>query len=395
MQQLLDAPRQDLDADEVREALAYQVGGTFPRRGVRVLTLGDVDTGRELRIVGGKVDYSYRVPSATSGQTADVSQTRRVASFEVVGSLAENLSAVRLQAFTDLRLRSGRSARFFHGVFEPQNPGVADDGVLLRRTISCQDKSARWKTKTLPAAVSVTATEPIVAYLKASLTAVFGETTFAIASSTATLGRPMVFEAGTSYLEFYGRLLEGIGFDSLSPDELGRPASQPLSVLAGRGVEATYGAQRGKILTAGTVAPLSPTLPNVLIFSARQGPSLGNVPGNGLAVRRNERTGPASLQARGGFEVEQIIEVDAATQAALEQVADAQQQTYFAGGGMTFSGRIAPNLLAGDRDVVELVLPRLGLAEGSWLVTSWSLSLDPVTSADAALMPITAERRVA
>ena len=94
-------------------------------------------------------------------------------------------------------------------------------------------------------------------------------------------------------------------------------------------------------------------------------------------------------------EVEAYIETDiAAPQSALEAFADAEQERYFAGGGLRFEGRIALNPRAGDRDLLDIRKPRLGMTEGVWQVTSWDLPMSDLSSEDGALMSITAERRV-
>jgi len=398
VQQLLAGPRAQLDRALLTDALSLRHGATV-RHGVDVFDLAGRPTFERLPWTSGTVTWAYREPSETGGQELTRTGIRRRFDVTLSGRVdGINLSARRLRPWTGLRLRDGAWAVFRHGMFEPENPGLADDGVHVRRDVQAVDKAGRWSAKTLGRPIVVPGTVPIVAYVQASLTAVFGEVDFAIAASPLTLGRQRVFEADDSYLDFYSELLQGIGHDQLTADEEGRPASQPVSVLAGQGAEATYGARQGKILTAASVDPLFPTLPNVLIFSARQGPSLGNEIGNGLAVRRNERTGPASIEARGGgvaAEVEQTIPVDVDNQSALEAVADAEQQRYFAGGGLRFRGRIGLNPLAGERDVFAVRLPRLGLVSGLWVCTEWSLHMTSLTDHAAALMDVTAERRVA
>ena len=403
MQQLLAGPRAQLDRALLTDALSLRRGATV-RHGIDVFDLTGRPTLERLPWTSGTVTWAYREPSETGGQELTRTGIRRRFDVTLSGRVdGINLSARRLRPWTGLRMQDGSWAVFRHGLFEPENPGLADDGVHVRRDVQAVDKAGRWSAKTLGRPIVVPDNVPIVDYVQASLTAVFGEVDFAIAASTATLGRQRVFEADDSYLDFYSELLQGIGHDQLTADEEGRPASQPVSVLAGQGAEATYGARQGKILTAASVDPLFPTLPNVLTFYARQGPTLGNVVGNGLAVRRNERTGPASIEARGGgvaAELEQRIPVDIDMaspdkQAALEAVADAEQQRYFAGGGLRFRGRIGLNPLAGERDVFALRLPRLGLVNGLWVCTEWSLQMTSLTDQAAALMDVTAERRVA
>ena len=93
-------------------------------------------------------------------------------------------------------------------------------------------------------------------------------------------------------------------------------------------------------------------------------------------------------------EVELRVEVDADTQEALEAVADADSQRYFAGGGERFTGQVALNPRHGNRDVIGINLPRLATGGGAWLVTEWSMQLGDFTDAGSALMTVTAERRV-
>ncbi len=264
--------------------------------------------------------------------------------------------------------------------------------MLVTRSLTLADKSHEWSALPLDQPLHLPGTTVAVDWVKARLTEVFGETSFAIASSDATIGQSRTFEAGTSHLEVFSRVLESVGLDQLTADEDGRPASQALSVLANQGPFQSYGPGAGKVVPAGSVRQLLPSLPNVVIFSARQGPSLGNIDGNGLATRRNASTGPSSIAAR-GREVVQRVDVDADSQAALEAVADADAQRYFAGGGLTFAGSVALNPRFGNRDVVGLSLPRLGVT-GDWNVTSYTYPLRPFTSDQDVLMPVTAERKV-
>jgi hypothetical protein len=396
VQVLTGGPREGLPEAELRDALAFRHGGRV-RHGCDVLDLSDRNTSRSLRFEGrgSSVTWAYRPPDRMGGQVTSVAEVRRRATLVVPGTLTENLNAVRLQLWTELQLRAGRWARFHLGVFEVLNPGaVADDGQVLRRSLALADKSHRWANSQLVDPVHVPAGTVAVEWVKARLTEVFGETRFAIATSTATLDQPRTLEAGLSWLEALSRVLEAVAFDQLTVTEDGLPAAQPLATLSGRGVEQIYGAGHGKVLTAGQVDPLWPSLPNVVRFIARQGPSLGNVEGNGRRTVRNQTTGPASITARQGREVELRVEVDADDQPTLDAIAEAEAQRYFAGGGQRWTGRVALNPRHSDRDVIELKLPRLGLDDGSWLVTEWNLPLGPMTSPDDALMTITAERRV-
>ncbi len=395
MQAFLGSPREDLAEADVREALSLTRGGKF-RHGVDVLTAGDVLSGEVLRFepAGSSVSWSYRAPDRVAGQSDAVAAVRRQASLVVPASQSVNLNSRRLRLWSEVQMLTGAWARFYLGVFEVVNPGaIVDDGMIVRRTLALADKSYRWANTFLVEPLSLPGTTVVVDYVKASLGTRFGESRFAIASSTATLGQGRTYEPGLSWLQVYSLMLEAIGFDQLTADEAGRPASQSLATLAGKGREHVYGAGLGKVLTAGQVEPLLPTLPNVVRFSARQGPSLGNVEGNGLRTVKNEATGPASIAAR-GFEVEVRVDVEADTQAALDAVAAADAQRWFAGGGERFTGSVGLNPRHADRDVIGLELPRLGIAGGTWLVTSWTYPLSEINDESGALMNLTAERRV-
>ena len=391
-QSLTGGPRAGLDPADVAESLTLTRPPTI-RHGVDVLNLAGVLTKDKLQVTGGSVSWAYRPPEL-GGQRADVvAAVRGQGTVDVVGDLPVDLTGVRLRPWTEWLLRTGQWARWHLGVLVITNPGaVAYDGTVVTRTLTLADKSHLWWTTPLAEPLHLPGSTVAVAWVKAKLAEVFGETSFAIASSDATIGEPRTFEAGTSWLDVFSRVMESVGMDQLTADEDGRPASQALSVLAGQGPFVSYGPGAGKVVPAGSVRQLLPSLPNVVIFSARQGPSLGNVEGNGLAVRRNASTGPSSVSAR-GREVVHRVDVDVDSQAALEAVADADAQRYFAGGGLTFSGSVALNPRFGNRDVVGLTHPRLGFS-GAANVTSWTYPLRPFTSDQDVLMPITAERRV-
>lgn len=380
------------DPAAVEEAL--NLGrGAHVRHGVDVLDSNDNLTSESLEFDTGWVKWSYRAPDRVVGQSDSIAAVRRTASLTIPAGQLVNLNSRRLRLWTEWMLRDGTWQRFHLGVFVVVTPGaINDDGLRVTQTLTLADKSHRWANKTLAEPLHLAINTAIVDWVKNRLSTVFGETKFAIASSSATLSQDRTFETGTSELEVMSRLLESAAMDQLTVTTEGAPSSQLLSDLASKAPEITYGAGRGKVVQAGEVEPLLPTLPNVVRFVARQGPSLGNVEGNGLETRKNRSTGPASIDAR-GFEVEQRVEVDA-DPTTLPQIADADCQRYFAGGGVRWSGNVALNPRAGDRDVIGLILPRLSTV-GTFAVTEWTYPLRPITSEDAVLMPITAEMRVA
>jgi hypothetical protein len=394
VQALTGGPRASLTAAAVSEALDLERGAHI-RHGVTVVDRSSAETGETLRFTKAAVTWSYRPPDLTSGQQAAVAAVRRQATVETVGAVSIDLTTRRLRLWTEWQLADGSWARFNQGVFVIVNPGaLSDDGKVLTRTLQLADKSHAWNLSTLSDPVTVASGTNVVQWIKTDMTAQFAETHFAITDEALTLGGVVTFEAGTSRLEVYSRLLAAIAYDQLTADEDGFPASTPLATLSGKGPERSFGPGAGKIVEAGSLEPLAPVLPNRLRFTARQGPASGGTVGNGIYVVDNQSTGPTSIDAR-GYVVEQRVEVEAYDQATLVKIGDAEKQRYFAGGGDKFTGSVALNPRASDRDVIAITLPRLSINGTTWQVTDWTYPLDPaISDPGAALMPIVAERRV-
>lgn len=376
----------------VAEALSC-IRSPHVRHGVDVLDSTDTPTGETLRFEWWSVRWSYRAADRVVGQSDQVAVVRRVASLRMPAGHGLNLNARRLRLWSEWLLLDGTWARFPLGVFLVVNPGaVSDDGMQVTLDLTLADKTHLWANTFLTEPLHLTGAEQGVPWVRDRLESRFGETSFALPTSSATIGEPRTFEVGTSELEVCSQVLEAVAHDQLTTTPDGAATTVPLSTIAGRGAEATYGAGQGKVLEAGQVEPLLPTLPNVVRFSARQGPSLGNVEGNGLRTVKNQSTGPASIDAR-GFEVELRVDTVADSQSVLDDIAAADAQRYFAGGGLRWSGQVALNPRAGDRDVIALELPRLGAA-GVWQVTEWTYVGRPIQGAQDVLMPIVAEQRV-
>lgn len=394
MQNWLAEPRNEgFTEQEVRDTLDLSWGRSPKvRHGVDVRTATDAPSvGETLRVETGEVTWSYRPPDQVTGQSTAAASVRRQASITVVGPTSVPLASRRFRLWTEWLSPTGRWVRFHLGVFIPANPGAADDGMVVRHTLSLADKTFRYNNHFLEDTLVVEAGAAAVAWVKSDLTTRFGETSFAMAASSVVLEEDMVFEAGESMLEVYNALLQAAAFDDLTTDENGRPSSQPLATIAEKGSEHTYAAGAGKIMRAGQVEPLLPTLPNVVRFVARQGFVLLEE-GSGIRTVVNQSTGPASVGQR-GEEVVLRVEVDAEGQDELDAIAAADAQRYFAGGGLRFSGNVALNPRHGDRDVITLLKPSLDL-DGNWIVTSWKYPLMPITDEGSVLMPITCEKKV-
>jgi len=326
-----------------------------------------------------------------TGDTTEAATVRRQGSLTVKYDPALPVAVRRFRVWTEHLAPSGEWVRFWLGVFGATNPPLTDDGIIVTRTLTLAEKSFGWDQYKLDDPVTEPAGVVVVDEVKAELSALFGETAFSIPTSTVALVDAMTFDAGTSYLAKWNAMLEAAGMDQLSTDEAGRPESMLLTDLTAKAAEWDYGPGSGKIVTAGAVEPLLAFLPNVLRFVARSGPSLPDE-GNGIRTVKNQSTGPSSID-QVGQQPPVTIEVAAETQAQLDAVAFQDAQRYFAGGGLRFTGQVALNPLHGNRDVVTITKPRLGLS-ADWLVTSWTYPLKRIDSADAVLMPIVCEQRV-
>lgn len=372
------------------------VSGANVRHGLDVLDNRDLPTGETLRFTEGSVTWSYRPPDPLDGQQNATTAVRRQGSLKVPGDISINLFARRLRLWTEWQLPDATWNRWYLGVFLANIPRLSDDGNIVSRDLDLADKSWIWSQTTITDPIHLDSTQTAIPWVKADLTSRFSESRFAISGDvTATVGgNGLTFDSGTDMLTVYSTVLRSIGNDDLTTDETGAAASQPMSVLSGKGPSATYGAGARKIVLAGDVSALIPSLPNVVRFVARQGPSSGGSEGNGIYTVKNQSTGPASIDSR-GFEVSIPVQVDAVDQDTLVSLGDAEKQRWFAGGGNTFSGSIGLNPTLGDRDVIAIDLPRLGISSSeSWIITSWNYPLGDMTKSSDALMQITAEQRV-
>lgn len=394
MQPLLAAPRDGLTLATVTDSLKID-RAVKVRHGVDVLDTQDRITDQKLKVLGGSVTWAYRPPDRVTNSTTDVASVRRTCQLDVVGLADVQTTLQRFRPWTEWLARTGDWVRWELGVFVATLPTIVDDGLKVGFSLALADKSYRLLSRTLADPLTVPAGTDPVNFVKARLTSEFGETRYNIPGTLIVLADDMTFDAGTNELEVANALLKNAGLDNLTFDENGIASSTLLADIAGRGPELVYGpatiADAARILTAGQTDPLLPSLPNQVRFVARNGPTLPEE-GNGIVTVTNQSTGPASVDRRGET-VELRVDVDAEDQATLAAIAAADAQRYFAGGGHRFTGKVALNPRHSDRDVVELVKPRLGLS-GVWQVTSWTYPLQPIASESAVLMDLTCEQRV-
>jgi hypothetical protein len=402
VQQLLGGPRSGFTEDVVLEVLSLARGAVV-RHGVDVFdTTGVRQAGMVLPVEGGEVVWAFRPPDSIDDLGNEVADIRVTATLMLGPSLLEP-ERWRYQLYDEWLAADDETwVRFNHGMFVSTTPPADDDGQVVRRTLRLVDRSWRWKEDELDDTEVVDAGEGQVDTVRTELESLYGETSTALPASVLTLDEAMVFEAGSSRLAKWNALLQSAGCDQLVTDpDTGVPSSRLLADIAGQGVEWGYGPSLtgdrvGKILVPGSVEPLLESTPNVVRFVARQGPSLPEE-GNGYKTASNQSTGPSSIDAVGEQRKRRVV-VDAEDQDALEAVAAADSQRWFAGGGLRFRGQVGLNPLHGDRDVVELAKPRFAQVgidvSGEWIVTERRYPLNRMRSADAALMSMVFEKRV-
>jgi hypothetical protein len=385
-QTLLGGPRATLDAEEVQETLTGGRGGLW-RAHIDVLDLADRPSGERLPITAGSVTWSYRPPDRVGGQTSDVAEVRRRCDLTLSSPPPVSLLGHRFRPVIEALSLQNRWVPWNLGVFVASIPALDDDGVTVTRALKLADKTFRLRTE-IDERIDLPAGTAVLDYIRDRLTVVFGESRFALASSSRATTEPYSFNESATWLQVFNTLLEAIGYDQITYTEDGAPAATPLADITNRGPFTTYG-PGAKVVIAGQVEPLLPILPNQVRFVSRQGPSLPEE-GNGIRTVVNQSTGPASIDAS---EVRSTrVDVDAVDQAALDEIAAADGARYFAGGGLRWVGRVGLNPRFSERDVIAINRPRLGIF-GDCLVTEWTLPL-PVGPSWEPTMQITAERRV-
>jgi hypothetical protein len=399
VQPFLGGPRAAIPLEVVTRSLASP--SPRIRHGVTVLDGALNETGEELPLdldAGGHVNWDYRPTDAGLGATA-VTGVRRSAELSIAGEVTDEFIVgrlFRLEAETQDHI-TGTWVPWYLGVFTAHLPGKRWDGMVVRRTLELQPREHLWASRALDDWVTVASGTNPLDVVRTDLSDVFGVEDDEFPPTVDTLVEDMVFETGTSYLDKWTRLFSAVGLDQPITREDGQPTALVLSELDAREAEITYAPQgevedAGRIKRDGSIEPLDPSLPNVVRYVARRGPSLPEE-GNGWATFRNEDTGPGSITSR-GFEVFRSVDADASDQSQLEAFGVGDSQRLFAGGGRRFVGQVGWNPAHSDRDVVSFIRAGLGIDGGDWLVTSWSLPLRRVDGESAVVMPLTAEQRV-
>lgn len=385
MQPLVDGPRTGLSEAEVLASLD-PTSGNRVEWGVDVLDTALNETEETLPVdvdTGGTVRWSYRPTDRVNGSGTDVATTRRTASLTIVGDPGFNLLAHNYRIWMDLN-----RVRWHLGVFACSLPERRDDGRVVRQTLELADLTWRWRQRLMAEPSVVDADTDVLALISAEMQTLFGITPD-FGGASALLDEPLFSDQHEAWTSRWNQLLQAVGYDQLIADEDGTPTAEPLADIIGREAELTFSPDGPAYSSVATsVSAVLPSIPNVVRFVARRGPTLP-VEGNGWTERRNQSTGPASIDQR-GEEVVEIVDVEASDQTVLEAVADGEAARWFAGGGNRIQIAAALHPRLSDRDVVHVTKPRLDL-DADTAITGWEIPLVRMTTQQAALMNITAE----
>lgn len=283
----------------------------------------------------------------------------------------------------DLAARKGewRWVPFRLGLFTVAKlPRLSHDGAVSTRQLTLTEVSGRWAERRLMRPLTIEPGTNVVKWVKDDLQVRFKEPDVSgIDDSTVTLGQNaawdhdyIVFDRDTPLIDVYDRLLAYAGYEPLYVDVNGRPIGHLARDPQEQAAVWTFGLPLGTgVAPEVDVEPITPELPNVLVFEARNGPSLMEE-GNGRRTIRNEDVGPGSINQRNRF-VEDTVTVEADSQDELDRIARMRAQRLFAGGGWTLSTVARAVPLLGDSDVVSLA-HTVGTS-GVWVTTQYGFSM--------------------
>lgn len=257
-------------------------------------------------------------------------------------------------------------------------PGVTRDSSITMRTIPIAEVSVRYVEHRLTAPLALEPGTNILQWIADDLQLRFGDPDASgLTPSPKTLGENeawdhdwMAFDVDTPMIDVYDRLLAYIGYEPLYVNRLGEPIAHPARDFEQEPVRYTYGGSGRGISPEVQISPVTPEIPNVIIFRARNGPSLSQ-DGNGQRVVRNEDTGPGSITQRGRV-VFGTVTVDADSQDELDAIARFRAPRLFAGGGWTMdaTARATPEL---DDSVIADITHTVG-ATGRWLISAYGFA---------------------
>lgn len=382
MQELTAPPRDHLTEQQVLDSLAFN-HSTQIRWGVETLNTVTLEpAGIQLDVVEGSVTWQWRA-QPDAGEHPVEAQVRRTGSLTYRHLPGFNPLALLYRIWVEMRGPDGEWVRWHLGVFTAVMPpyeyeGRSDqDGAIVMRPLDLADRSHFWQSHETDDPIIVEFETDIIQYVQDDLATRFREVDVSGIVGVGIASDDYIFDAGTPWLEVYSQILQAIGNEPLHADEEGRPRSRPVEDPELREAEHNYSFGT-TLLAPASIEAVNPELPNVLRFVAKRLPSLAEE-GNGIRTMTNDSVGPGSIQQRGGRRVLMRVEIDAQTQEELDAQARALAPFYFAGGGLRLVEQVGLNPRHGDSDVVFLEKPALGIA-GTWIVTSWTISLGDITT---------------
>lgn len=339
-----------------------------------------------------EVDAGVEAIDLVSGETSDISEhlvpsgssVSRDCDALIHGTCRLRLSVELPWASTLLRpfatlSNSTTSARFDLGVYELGTPSTVVDEDPRTFDVEGYDRLSRlrWAVgATYRVAASSGALTAVAASIAAADEAGFGVVFDGIADDPALSSDWVWPIAGDStWLRVCNDLLGAVGYRSLWCDWRGRYRSGPWQSPSARGTEWCYCADdpRVTIVHDGRtqtrdIWPVA----NRWIFIRRNIDQGAPADGDGVVVRDNVSTGPASRDAFAGKVRTEVVEVDAESHAALEVLADDHVEAAL-GVATYLDVELGCNPLHWHRDVVRLID---GNEDSRWLVQSWELPLD-------------------
>lgn len=258
-------------------------------------------------------------------------------------------------------------------------PGLTRDATTTMRVVPLAEVSVRWSEQRLTAPLSLAPGTNVIEWIAEDMQLRFGETDVSgltpsskVVAANATWDHDYIgFDAGVPLIDVYDRLLAYAGYEPLRVDkDPGRPIAHPARDFATEPATFMFGGSGAGISPQVEIAPITPDIPNEVVFQARNAPSLAE-DGNGWRTVRNENSGPGSVQQRGRV-ISQTVTVDADSQEELDAIARYRAPLIFAGGGWTLSATAKATLDLDDSDVLDLT-HTVG-ASGRWLCVGYGFS---------------------
>lgn len=351
--------------------------------GVELLSTSSRDPVRipGFRVERASVRWSYRAVDPTQSVDVADASPRRTGTL-VMEHLPEfNPLSVYYRIWVAAQHVDGTWVRFTLGTFTCSKlPGLHYDGAVATRMLSLVEVAGRWAERRLARPLTLAPGDNPVKWVKDDLQLRFREPDVSgIQDSPVTLGSNstwdhdyITFDVDTPLIKAYDRAFAYAGYEPLYADVDGRPIGHPARDPQKQDTEWTFGLPSGTgVAPEIDIDPVTPELPNVVVVEARNGPSLLEE-GDGRRTLRNDNDGPGSIEQRGRV-VEQVVTVDADSQAELDRVAALVAQRLFAGGGWTLRTTARAVPLLGDSDVVSFA-HSVGVT-GRWLTTAYEFDL--------------------